>query len=508
MQCNTKAERLEKAGVRTLQSMSNALRSSASNDRYFWCALALIVAVIVCGLIAPLLLLPHRIPLDPNEGWNAYFSKIVMGGGNLYPAGDLVTNAYPPVSFFVVGTAGLLTGDNILAGRTIALLAVLIVALNLFLWLRATGARLRIALLGGAVFLAFAVTYGQTYVAIDDPQWLAHAIMTIGLVVLWRGNASTRAIVAASVLMVVAGLTKHLLLPVPIAVTFWLMIRSRHALVTWIVSCCAVAALSALLLWIAYGSTFFTSLLTARVYYPHRSWVESAVALRCFAPLLGLSLLQCLGERSERSAFLAAYLIAAAVVGAFASGGAGLDVNAFFDLLIASSLGSALAIDTLWSGRLDGILRAGPLLGYRLAPIALILLSICTCAYALTKASYAIASIRSLPELDATTAVYIREIRTHGQGKAACEMLDLCYWADNPFNIDLFTYGQKVATGALPATSCESVFRSTTLPLIQLQTVDRHGVALLPEQCQRIIDANYRALRTSDLGVLLVARTP
>ena len=489
--------------------MSEAQRASARPiDIHYWWVMALIIAVIACGLVSPVLMLTHRVPLDPNEGWNAYFSRIAMAGGSLYPAGDLVTNTYPPVSFFVVGIAGLLTGDNILAGRIIALLAVLIVALNLYLWLRATGAALRIALLGGAIFLAFAVIYGQTYIAMDDPQWLAHAIMTTGLVVLWRGRASTRAIVAASVLMVAAGLTKHLLFPVPIAVTIWLMIRSRHALVTWIVSCCVVAALSVLFLWLAYGSVFFTSLLTARVYYPHRSWVESAVALRCFAPLLGLSLVLCLGERSERSAFLAAYLVVAAVVGAFASGGAGLDVNAFFDLLIASSLGAALAIDLLWSGRLDSRLGGKSTLGYRLAPLALVLLGICTGAYALTKAPYAIASIRNLPALDAATSVYIGEIRTHGQGKAACEMLELCYWADNTFNIDLFTYGQKVATGALPAASCASVFRNTSIPLIQLQTVDRHGVALLPEQCQRIIDANYRALANSDLGVLLLSRTP
>ncbi len=488
--------------------MSKAARSSSPNDLYFWGALALIVAVIVGGLVAPLLMLTHRIPLDPNEGWNAYFSKIAMTGGNLYPAGDLVTNSYPPLSFYVVGIAGLLTGDSILAGRIIALLALLIVALNLYLWLRATGARVRIALLGGAVFLAFAVTYGQTYVAIDDPQWLAHAIMTTGLVLLWRGHASTRALIAACILVVAAGLTKHLLFPVPIAVTFWLMTRSRPALLTWIVSCCAVAALSALLLWLAYGATFFTSLLIGRVYDPHRSWVESAVAIRCLAPLLGLALLLCLGERSERSTFLAAYLLAAAVLGALVSGGAGLDVNAFFDLLIASSLGAALAIDMLWSGRLDSRLRAGSVLAHRLASIAVVLLSVCTCAYALTKAPYAIASIRNLPALETATTADIREIRTLGQGKAACEMLGLCYWADNAFNIDLFTFAQKVETGALPAASCETVFRHSSVALIQLQTVDRHGVALFPEQCQRIIDANYRELSKSELGVLLVARTP
>jgi hypothetical protein len=487
-------------------AMNNALCSSAVNNTLLWCCLALIFLVVAGGLIAPLAILTYHIPLDPNEGWNAYFTRVAMSGGNLYPTGDLVTNAYPPLSFYIVGLAGLVTGDTILAGRSIALLATLAVAVNLYLWLRATTAAMRIALLGSACFLVFAVTFGQTYIALDDPQWLAHAIMTSGLVLLWRGEASTRAIVLASILMIAAGLTKHLLFPIPIAVTFWLMMRSRTALRTWIVSCSAVLAVAMLVVWAAYGPAFFTSLLTPRIYYPHRAWVESGVALRCLGPLLGLSLLLCLGERSERSRFLAAYLTAAAVVGGLASGGAGVDVNAFFDLLIASSLGSALAIDLLVSGRLD--LKLGPesALGRRLAPIAIVLLTVCSSGYAITKVPRALESIRNLQSLDQESSAYIREIRDRGRGRAACEMLGLCYWANNSFNIDLFTYGQKIEAGALPITSCNSVFRSSGISLIQLQTVDRHGVALLPEKCRRVIAANYRTVVRSDLGVVLVAR--
>ena len=470
------------------------------------------VAVVLCGLIEPLSTLRRLIPLDPNEGWNAYFSQIALAGGGLYPAGgSLITNNYPPLSFYVVGIVGLVTGDNILAGRLIALISMLVVAGNLYYWLRATGSAVRIALLGATVFLAFAVTYGGEYVAMDDPQWLAHAIMTTGLVVLWRGKASARAIVAASILMIAAGLTKHLLIPIPIAVTFWLMRRSRSAFITWIVSAGIVLTVSLLLLRWAYGAAFFESIRTARLYSLHHSVRASAAALRCFAPLVGLSLLLCAAERSERAVFLAAYLVVAAAIGAVAAGGAGVDVNAFFDLLIAASLGAALAIDVLWSGSVHSrIFAAGTNLDLKLdlkfGPIAIVLLGFCTAAYATTKLPRELANVRNLDSLEKISLNYISQIRAQGRGRAVCEMAGLCYWANTPFTLDLFIYGQKLETGALPPASCQSVFQAATVPLIQLQSVNRRGVELLPETCSRTIYENYRSIADSDLGVLLVPR--
>jgi len=490
--------------------MSETTRTTTSSATLFWCSLALIAAVVLCGLAEPLLTLRRYIPLDPNEGWNAFFSRIALAGGNLYPSGaSLITNNYPPLSFYIVGVGGLLSGDNIFAGRAIALLSMLIVAGNLYYWLRATGSAARIALLGAAVFLAFAVTYGGEYVAIDDPQWLAHAIMTTGLVVLWRGNASTRAIIAASILMVAAGLTKHLLIPIPVAVTFWLMRRSKSAFISWLVSAASVLAVALVLLWLAYGDAFFESVRTARLYSLHHAVLASAAALRCFAPLLGLALLGCVLERSERTTFLAAYLLTAAAIGAVAAGGAGVDVNAFFDLLIAASLGAALTVGVLWSGSVHvRLLAADSRWAPELGPIAIVLLAFCTGAYATTKLPRALANIQNLDSLETRSLGYIAKIKSQGHGRATCEMVGLCYWANAPFTLDLYIYGQKLATGVLPMASCATVFQPEAVALIQLQSVNRHGVELLPEACNRIISANYRPIADSDLGVLLKARHP
>jgi hypothetical protein len=214
-------------------------------------------------------------------------------------------------------------------------------------------------------------------------------------------------------------------------------------------------------------------------------------------------------DRNQHARFVALYLVAAAVVGAVASGGAGSDVNYFFDLIIAASLGTALAVEMLWSGSSrSGLFGVDSKLRLKLGPIAIVLLGICTASYAVTKVPRELAKAKNMDLLEKTSLNYISQIRSQGHGRAVCETVGLCYWAKSSFVVDLFIYGQKMETGAMPIASCQLVFQATTVPMIQLQTVDRRGVELLPQKCSRVIDENYRPIAESDLGVLLVpART-
>ncbi len=61
-----------------------------------------------------------QVPLDPNEGWNAAHALRAMAGQPLYPPpGALLVNNYPPLSFYVVGALGRISGDTIMAGRLV-----------------------------------------------------------------------------------------------------------------------------------------------------------------------------------------------------------------------------------------------------------------------------------------------------------------------------------------------------------------------------------------------------
>lgn len=323
---------------------------AGANAALYWCAFALLAGVAVLGLVKPLLTLWRFIPLDPNEGWNAYFGATAIDGGQLYPhAGSLTTNNYPPLSFYIVGGVGRLMGDNIFAGRVIALLSLLFVSWSIYFWLRLTGSAKRIGLLGAASFLAYAVTYGRVYVAMNDPHWLAQAIMMSGLLVLWKGKDSTGHIIVASILMMAAGWTKHLLLPLPLTVSVFLLWRSHAAFAKWALCSIAVLAVATGLAWRLYGPAFFESLLSPRQYLEHKAILACVAALKCFAPLLGLWLIALVrGRFSERLGFICAYLLISAVIAVAAAGGAGVDVNSFFDMMIAAILGAAVGVEVMW----------------------------------------------------------------------------------------------------------------------------------------------------------------
>jgi hypothetical protein len=476
---------------------STRTTASASNVLY-WSGLALIGAVVVAGLARPLLTLTRFVPLDPNEGWNAFFDQVAMQGGDLYPPpGSPIINNYPPLSFYIVGLLGRLTGDNVYAGRFVALASMAIVAVNVYGWLRASGSATRVAWLGAGLFAAFAVTWGQYYVGMNDPQWLAHAIMTTGVVVIWRGNAGTRAILWGSLLILAGGWTKHLLIPLPIATTWWLMRRSKSAFMTWMVSSSLLLALIALCVWWLYGPAFFESLPSARAYSVHQAIKESRKVLKVFAPIIALSvLLVPRALRSERNEFALVYLLTAAVVAFAASGGYGVDINAFFDLMIAASLCAALSVEELWPRRLPA-----PARWVEFGPALALLLGAYLGHYEARLMPKSWAEIRNLDALERQTRSDVRLIAEKGHGRAACETPDLCYWAHQQFTFDYFNFGQRLIVGKEPMTECDSIFDGIRLPLVQLEhNKFGFGTGQLPPACNAAIRRNYRLISTSIIG--------
>jgi hypothetical protein len=69
-------------------------------------------------LVRPLVTLPLVIPLDYNEGWNAFHAARAMAGAPLYPPPTaVITHNYPPLSFYLVGTLGTWLGDHMASRR-------------------------------------------------------------------------------------------------------------------------------------------------------------------------------------------------------------------------------------------------------------------------------------------------------------------------------------------------------------------------------------------------------
>src|SRR3569623_1631113 len=138
-----------------------------------WLIVLLLAAIAVAMLIAPAEALFTHFPRNYYEGWNAFHALRLRAGGPLFPPISEATFInYPPLSFYLVAALHPLFGDDIFAGRTIALIGELVVAANIALSARALRVNWPLAAATGLIFVAFAGIFYEDAVAIDDPQWL------------------------------------------------------------------------------------------------------------------------------------------------------------------------------------------------------------------------------------------------------------------------------------------------------------------------------------------------
>ena len=170
-----------------------------------------------------------HLPIDPNEGWNAYHAAAAMSGAPLYPGPQsFMVNNYPPLSFYLVGGLGRVLGDYIFAGRIVALLAFFFVSFGIFAAARRMGCQ-RYEASFGALLYASGLLVFTDYVGIDDPQMLAHALAMAGFLLLLKEPRGAGRIGAAALLFVLAVFVKHNVIAMAVAMTVWLAVYDRRS---------------------------------------------------------------------------------------------------------------------------------------------------------------------------------------------------------------------------------------------------------------------------------------
>jgi len=479
---------------------------SPARARGFWLGASPVLFAAAVGLALPLASLFRLVPRSYNEGWNAYWAMIAWQGGTLYQGPDSVlVNNYPPLSFYLVGLLGFFTGDNVVAGRLISVAGLAVVTLAVHTWLKASGASREACLAGASFCVVTFATFGQGYIATNDPQLLGHAFVLGGLAVLWRYRFSPTALAAGATLMLLGVFTKHLMFPLPIVTTVWIAIRHRRRMLTWLGVGVAGVVVGSALSVLCGGTRFFQELFSARAY----SWTFglSATLLDCgmLLPLLLLAALpyaRALRSKeplAEGPRFLLPYLLLSLCVGALASGGQGIARNVFFDLVIAASLAAALGLDEM--------LRLAPsprLRGVSPGVAILILLGFGIAINALVTVPKTWRAIRALGAVEHDARQTMELITRLGQGRAVCETLQLCYWARAPFTLDLFNYGQKLETGLLPVAPCVKALREGAYPVLQLESPEARTVRL--GDCGAAIQQYYIVIWRSRVGTVLVPR--
>jgi len=406
-----------------------------------------------------------NIEIEPNEGWNAYFADAAMGKMPLYPSShQLITNNYPPLSFYIVGLMGRFTGDPVLAGRLLSLVAVVAIATAIALCVRRLGGSGVAARISGAFFVATMSRFFMPYVGMNEPQLLGEAIMVFGFLGFLIAISNDRGYVGPVLLMALAGFVKHNIIAMPVTVFVWLaLFRRREAMKCFCVAAITIIAGTAIC-YALFGRDFFLNILSPRHYSLKR-------ALRTFGELewVSVGLIACIynawARRRDMNVQLCSCLIAIGLGSCFLQkSGAGVDINAQFDLVIAAAMGLGLAFTqiSLWPVARRLRLEQAQ---------AILLLAVCV---------RLLASKQLQPVQMVFDRSFIKEIAIREQAMAAsvqgvqrvpgdvlCSPL-VSYRSGKPFTVDAFNVQQRILAGVLPKDAITARVAAGSLTIVEV----------------------------------------
>jgi hypothetical protein len=461
-------------------------------------ALTILSIGVLAGFARAALVVPLHVPIDPNEGWNAYQTAAAMASGNPYPPPDsLMVNNYPPLSFYLIGLFGSWLGDTIVAGRLVSLAGFASVCLFIASALRLMNAGW-VAAAFAAVLFAGTLLLTSDYVGMNDPQLLGHALQFAGLLLVLHRPRSLVTMLASASLFAAAGFVKHNLFALPLASLAWLAVTDRRnalrlAAGLLLLSLAGLVAVREIL-----GIDLLHQLNSARMFSLRQmgsnllDWLPvGVIPLGGFAALLW----QC--AKDKAALLVSLYAAIAFVSGALFLGGAGVDVNVLFDTDIALALCAGLAIARLSAaGKPFALAAAEVFAAFCLIPFAVIALR---APPDWRDSSFWLSPLR---EETALAEADIAFLRAH-VGPAMCENPTFCYWAGKEAFVDVFNLDQQFETGARDPTPFLRLVRSRYFTSVEL---DETTPFPFPRSVESVFDQNYRIDHQNDEGIFFVPR--
>lgn len=467
---------------------STALPVPRTYARTTWLLVGL--ALVLCAY--PVLRAFYNFEIDYNEGWNGYLQLRAQHGQPLYSGySPYYFNNYPPLSFYIVGLVGKLTGDVVLAGRLLSLAGMAATALACGHAVRSAGASREDGRLASATCLLLFVTFATDYLGMNDPQLLGMGFATWGLAVHLSGPQSPRRAALAALLLAVAILIKHNLALLPVLVAADILRRgSTRSRIAFFVTAAGVATLALVLIWLSEGAAFFTQFFAPREWDAARAFLFiMEVLVKIQAPLMLVAIGLFAARRHEPAGLVLAWLLAALAVGFYFAGGAGTDLNVWFDALLAASIGAGLVVNELrrhgvsvrWQAALALAINAGALFQ---APLVL--------------GRFGVDASGDLADNQREFAADVAFLKAI-PGPAICESQLLCLRAGKPMFYDSFNVYEARQTGRMPDDAFEALLRSHAAGVVQVNSTRQHraddpaGLAM-PARFINFEDSDFDAL--------------
>jgi hypothetical protein len=484
----------------------------------------LVGVVLACSILLAahnMLSLSFGFEKNYNEGWNVYNAERLIDHETVYDANYWRVNNYPVVSFLLVAGLDSVIHDRLLTGRIIALLAFLALGvLAALATMRFGGDRVE-AIFAAGCALGFSYLVAPAWVAVDDPQTLAEAIMLAGLVSYLSAAPRGLGLLRTAFLVMLAGFTKHNVVAIPLAITVDIALRAPRRLPSWLASCIGFGALFLGLTQAIAGGAFLDHLLSPRVYLWYNVHYHLMKYLRLFKFPLAVIVLMAPAMVSRERLVLAAYGVLAIAGGALLSGLEGTSFNLFQDAAVFLAIAAGVALHELrrWVKTRWGS-------GQRLAKAAVASGLLVLAQPIITESPQALAQLYHagrLFEVDRAAersfladAAYVAE-----RGRPAiCESLLLCYRAGQPFILDPFNARQYILAGRLDQSELIGRVAARDFAVIQLRSeicddpaTPTCHILHYPRKFDRFtdeflyaVDRYYRIDRRSSLGVFYVPK--
>lgn len=435
------------------------------------------VALVALGAAVPLWRLTSPVARDYSEGWLAVWSDRAaenLPGLYAWAQGNpLVANNYPPLFEWLCGALAPLTGDALVTGRILGLVGLGAAAMLAGVLCRRLGGSALAAAATALFALLYAVWPFDQFLAANNPQWLAEALVLASLLALLprhKARAPSPGMMMLSLgAFALAMLVKHNVVAFVPATLFWFARWHPSRLVTWLSIGAGIAALLIGGLTSVFGIAIWQQVMGYPRVFSAANTADAALTLLRFTPLLLLALLVTWRRRREPAhALIGAWFVCALALGLVQRTADGVSQNAFFGATLA-----ALILACREASRRPGWLAWAAVA----APLAL---------YIPDRAQMRWDEWHTAAALDHEQDALVG-VLTRIHGPVLCEDLALCRRAGKPLLVDTFAYGQRLRAGRGETGLAEMIAdRSIAAVVLDLPRTTRLTAPILAT-----IDASY-----------------
>jgi hypothetical protein len=455
-----------------------------------------------------------------NEGWNVYNAQRLVDHEVIYDDNHWRVNNYPIISFVVIAGLNFVVHDLLLSGRIVALVSFIAIGIMAALIARRLGGSRSEAVFSGGCALGFYYLVAPAWIAVDDPQTLAEALMLAGLVIYLGNRSARRTLLGTAILVMLAGFTKHNLVAIPLAISLDLAIRSPSRLPFWFASCASAAIALLGLTQLVAGGAFVDHLLTPRGFSWYHVHYHLMKFVRLFKIPLAAVILFSWKLFSRDRLILVWYGIFSVLGGALLSGLEGTSYNVMQDAGAFLAVASGLMVHDIrrWTtGRIANTTPARIAKGLAPALLAIPILTLAPATFGhLYHAERLLDADRAAEQSFVADVGYL----SNRPGAKICESLLLCYQSGEPFTLDPSNSRQYIVAGKLDQSELLRRVAAQEFAVIQLRadvcddtTSTTCHILHYPRKFNRFtdeflyaVDGHYRIDRHSQLGVFYVPK--